>query len=334
MDSAGKLTKSGTVGLRLAGIRPHYDPITDLVCSDGGSVISPISGESAGLLKPADAVVPDAALNRAFVLNQPGLAPAAILAGNADTLITVTGAGFGIGSVIQLDGATLTSSVLSSTQLTATVPSASIAALGWRSVPVANPGSGGGVSTPQALSVYEAIKLGANRVLYDPFSQRFFATLGSAMPSGNLIETVVPKTGMVSTPVYLGSEPTRLALSDDGQVMYVLLMGLNQVVRYNMQTQQPEQALTLRPYSGGTSGGEITIQPGSEDTIATYKGGGDSIRVADFDPVAHTAVYRAGNSGYISGSYLRFLDASNLLFLKSTTLQRFSVTASGLVPRL
>lgn len=140
-----------------------------------------------------------------------GIAPAAILAGNADTLITVTGAGFGTGSVIQLDWVTLTSSVLSSTQLTATVPSASIAALGWRSVRVANPAPGGGVSTPQALSVYQAIKLGANRVLYDPFSQRFFATLGSAMPSGNSIETVVPETGMVSTPIYLGSEPTRLA---------------------------------------------------------------------------------------------------------------------------
>ena len=58
------------------------------------------------------------------------------------------------------------------------------------------------------------------------------------MPNGNSIETLNPLTGTFTSPVPLASEPTRMALSDDGQILYVLSTGANEIVRFNMLTQQ------------------------------------------------------------------------------------------------
>ena len=263
------------------------------------------------------------------------MTPSTILAGSSDTVVTISGAGFGSGSAVQLDGIALPTNVISGTQLSATVPADSLASLGWHLVSVSNPSPGGGTSSRLPLSVYNVIKAGANHILYDPFSRRIFATLGSATASGNSIEALTPETGTFTTPVPVGSEPTRMALSDDGQILYILASGSNRIIRYNMLTQQPESDLLVSPTFGSNqTAAELAVQPGSENTIGVTQSTNLPIEIVDFDPVNHTAAARSSNSGSNSGHSPRFLDPSTLLVAGSfsTLFQRYTVTSAGLNP--
>ena len=264
------------------------------------------------------------------------ITPAAILAGSTDTAITIGGSGFGPGSVIQLDGVTLPTNVVSASQLTAVIPTASLTTLGWHLITISNPAPGGGVSASLPLSVYKAIKAGANHILYDPFSRKIFATLGSAMASGNSIEALTPETGTFTTPVPIGSEPTNMALADDGQMLYVLATGSSRIVRYNMLTQQSESDFAVPASFGSDSATAVNfaVQPGSENTLGLTQSVTQSVEIVDFDPSAHTASARPINTGYNCGYSPQFLNPSTLLIAgcNSALLQSYTVTSSGVGP--
>jgi hypothetical protein len=111
------------------------------------------------------------------------ISPSAIEAGASDTVITVTGAGFTSASSVLLGSTTLTTTYTSPTTMTATVPAAQLASLGWAAITVSNPAPGGGTSAPLPLSIFSVITLGANHILYDPYSQYIMASLGSGSSS-------------------------------------------------------------------------------------------------------------------------------------------------------
>lgn len=81
-----------------------------------------------------------------------GLAPASVEAGAGAFTLTVDGAGFVNGSVVQLNGAGRPTAFVSPTRLTASVHASDIAAAGAQQVTVVNP-SPGGASNAVALSV-------------------------------------------------------------------------------------------------------------------------------------------------------------------------------------
>ena len=81
------------------------------------------------------------------------VSPASVPIGSPDTKFTITGAGFESLSAVSWNGAVLTATVISSTQLTVVVPASSLAAAGVQSIQVSNPSPGGGVSSPATVSV-------------------------------------------------------------------------------------------------------------------------------------------------------------------------------------
>ena len=93
------------------------------------------------VVNPGDA--PSTALT--FTVAQPApvlnsFSPSSAAAGTPAFTLTVSGSGFVAGSLVQWNGATLTTTFLSSTQLTATVDAFRIAAAGTAAVAVWNPG--------------------------------------------------------------------------------------------------------------------------------------------------------------------------------------------------
>jgi sugar lactone lactonase YvrE len=94
-------------------------------------------------------------------LNISSLSPASAALGGAAFTLTVNGTGFVSGAVVMWNSTALSTSSVSSTQLTAAVPAALIASAGTATVTVVNPGGGasGGVGFP----VYG---LGANALLF------------------------------------------------------------------------------------------------------------------------------------------------------------------------
>jgi hypothetical protein len=78
-------------------------------------------------------------------INQP-VVPASAVPGGADFTLTVNGTGFSSGSVVNWDGSARTTTFVSNTQLTATIPASDIATAGTAWVTVVNPTPGGGTS--------------------------------------------------------------------------------------------------------------------------------------------------------------------------------------------
>ncbi|HEY4357359.1 MAG TPA: IPT/TIG domain-containing protein [Acidobacteriaceae bacterium] len=263
------------------------------------------------------------------------VSPNAILTGSTDTTITITGTGFGAGTTIQVDGVALSTTVVSSTQVSAIVPASSLAALGWKQITCSNPAPGGGTSAVLPLTLYSALKAGANHILYEPFTRQILATVGSAMPLGNSVEAISPETGTVATPIAVGSEPTRMALSDDSQILYVLSTGSDRVVRFNTVTKQTESFFPVSPSFGGgaPAADNFAVQPGSEDTIALTQGVAvtPGLQIVDFSPATHTAAARPSTAN-VSPSSPQFLDANNLLVTAGLTnkqFARFPLSSSG-----
>jgi hypothetical protein len=188
------------------------------------------------------------------------------------------------------------------------------------------------------LSVFSVIAMGANHILYDPYSRQIMASVGSGSPSiaANSIAAIQPYTVSVGTPVPIGGTPTSLALSSDGQILYAMLPAATagSIARFNMLTQQPD--FTFSPFPGdSTSIYDIAAQPGTENTVAVDGGPVTGIALFDIDPTAKTATMRGAATGIYTGTCLAFPNASALYSLElgesPTAINVYSVAATGLV---
>jgi len=77
--------------------------------------------------------------------NISALAPESMTAGSASFVLTVNGTNFNNKAAINWNGAAQATSFVSANQLTATIPSASVATAGTVTVTVTNPGTPGGI---------------------------------------------------------------------------------------------------------------------------------------------------------------------------------------------
>ena len=264
--------------------------------------------------------------------------PAAIESGSSDTIITVTGTGFGSGATVQLGGTALPTTYSSSTQLTATVPQSALTTMGWAPVRVSNPAPGGGISNPVPLSVFSVITLGVNHILYDPYSRKIMASVGSGSSSitGNSIVAITPETATLGTPVPIGSQPTNMALTSDGQILYTILTGSQSIAVFDMLTQSAKFSYQVQPGTGTDTNPDprgIATQPGSETTVAIDLGSWAGNAIYSFDLSNKTAAMVGQASGPYSGSCISFLDAADMLAFDTdtsgATLDHYTVTSAG-----
>lgn len=264
--------------------------------------------------------------------------PAAIQSGSNDTVITVTGTGFGSGATVLLGGTALRTTYSSSTELTATVPQSALTTMGWAPVTVSNPAPGGGISNPAPLSIFNVITLGVNHILYDPYSRKIMASVGSGSTSttGNSIVAITPETATVGTPVPIGSQPMNMALTSDGETLYTILTGSQSIAVFNMLTQSAEFTYQVQPSTGTDTNPDprgIATQPGSESTVAIDLGSWAGNAIYSFDLTNKTAAMVGQASGPYSGSCIVFLDAADMLAFDTdtsgATLDHYTVTSAG-----
>jgi DNA-binding beta-propeller fold protein YncE len=163
------------------------------------------------------------------------------------------------------------------------------------------------------LSIFTVITAEANHIVYDPYTRKVMASIGSGA-NANSIVALTPETATLGSLVPIGSGPSGLALSPDGQILYVALTGSNSVARFNMLTQQPDFTVPIgAKYTNGspiTLGG-IAVQSGTENTIALNLGAVGTA-IYDFNTTTKTAALR-GQANDSSGICPQFLDANDLL---------------------
>ena len=85
------------------------------------------------------------------------LSPSATLPGASSYTLTVRGVGFVSGSTVTWNGASLTTTFVSSSQLTATVPAPDLAVPNTATITVVSPGPGGGTSNFQYFVVEDSV---------------------------------------------------------------------------------------------------------------------------------------------------------------------------------
>ncbi len=132
---------------------------------------------------------------------------------------------------------------------------------------------------------FREVPLVANDIVFDPATQTAFASVpSSAGAGGNSITPFDPSSGAVGQPVPVGAEPNRLAISGDGQYVYVGLDGAKAVRRFDVaaRTAGPQFALG-DAQQGQFVANDIEVAPGQPQTVAVVRGGGSTGGVAVYD---------------------------------------------------
>ncbi len=128
---------------------------------------------------------------RVFSINNPAptltlIAPDSVGAGDSDTILTLTGSSFVNGSIVKLNGNSVSTVYNSPTQLTATIASSSLRIAGSYNVAVFNAEPGGGTSTNRVLTVNNVVPVldGISPSVIEQGSADTVITLnGTALPN-------------------------------------------------------------------------------------------------------------------------------------------------------
>jgi hypothetical protein len=268
------------------------------------------------------------------------ISPNLVQAGSGDFTLTVNGAGFSADSVVSLGATALTTTYVGPTQLTATVPAAQIASYGWGAITVTNPTPGGGASQVVPLTIYDLVNVPANSILFDPYSQQIYATIPSTATSltGNSVVTINPLTGAVGTPVLVGSQPTVMTETSDGNYLYIGLEGADSLAQFNLQSQSLTATIPVSFTQYSTTSGvaptSLAAMPGSDTTLAIGGVTSGWGQFGIFDISGNTGTFRSNLSGIYDGVNPVFADASHAYAFDSQTsgaeFYRYSVNANGL----
>lgn len=115
------------------------------------------------------------------------------------------------------------------------------------------------------------VNVTTNDLVYDAITNRIYASVPSANGSnGNSIGVINPVTYQLENTVFIGSEPTALAISDNGQYIYSGFSGTSTVRRFDVATQTSGLQFSLGSDSstGAFYVEDIEVMPGQPGTIA------------------------------------------------------------------
>ncbi|SFU72569.1 Por secretion system C-terminal sorting domain-containing protein [Pustulibacterium marinum] len=112
-----------------------------------------------------------------------------------------------------------------------------------------------------------------NDLVYDSTTDRIYASIPSANgANGNSIGIINPHTYTLENTIFIGSEPTVLAISDNGQYLYAGFSGSSTVRRFDIATQTSGFQFGLGSDSSGSFYVEdIEVMPGEATTIAVSR---------------------------------------------------------------
>lgn len=163
------------------------------------------------------------------------------------------------------------------------------------------------------------VPLAVNDVVYSASSGKLYASVpSSAGPGGNSIATIDPLTGSVTNSVFIGSEPNKLALSDDGHTLYVSLDGSFSIRRFDTTTQLAgaEFGIGSDPFFGLYSANDLAVAPGNPNLVAVaraYRGvSPPEAGVAVFDNGVRRTKTGPGHTG--GSDYLTFSATETKLY--------------------
>ncbi len=259
------------------------------------------------------------------------ISPYYVQAGSSAFTLSVTGEGFNQESTINLGSTALTTTYLSANQLAASVSASEIANYGWAAVTVTNPAPGGGVSDAMPLTIYTVVNIQASGMLFEPYTQQLYATIpGNATGiTGNSVATINPFTGVVGTPITVGSNPNVMAETADGNYLYIGLSGSDSLAQFNLLNQSVGATFPITESSINYPATWLSVMPGTDTTLAIDMSNGKG-GIGIFDITGSTGTFRPNLTG--NGYIAAFANASEFYTSDGSLFYRFSVNANGVSP--
>jgi hypothetical protein len=183
--------------------------------------------------------------------------------------------------------------------------------------------------TPVAASVHP-VPLLTNSIAYNAARQELYATLPSAAgASGNSVARINTATGAVESPIFVGSEPNRMAFSDDGQTMYVILNGALAARRVNLQSQAAGLQFSIGANTGSVFPDYLAVMPGAADTVAISRSNGET---AIYDNGVKRPHVAGGPGSARDGDALQFGLSPTRLYSGGGPVQKMTVSPEGVFP--
>ncbi len=256
------------------------------------------------------------------------ISPSAAKAGSSTFTLTVSGDGFSPTSSILWNGTALPTVFVDGQTLTASIDATQIASLGYAWVNVSSPGPGGGISASLPFTIYQAISLDANNIIFEPFRRKIYAAVSATATQvpGNSIVSIDPLVGTFGTPVNVGSQPHPMALSDDGNYLFVGLDGSNSLLRFNLTANTTDLSYQMGStvYGAETVNG-ISVAVGNPNLLAIDTG---IAGIGVFDISGTTIAQRGNLTGVYTGSNPVFTDSTHF-YAGASSFFRYAVTPSG-----
>lgn len=245
------------------------------------------------------------------------------VAGGSGFSLSVHGSGFLEGAVVLWDGEARPTQYMGSTRLTAFVAAADVAAPASVSIAVQNPPPSGEISNahtftirslpPPTVTSLERVAIQSKDIVYSEATERIYVSVIAAETShGNGLARIDPMTGTIEASVFVGSDPVRIGIADDGRSVYVGLDGANAVRLVDVPSFTPGRQWAL---PAGESAGDIEVAPGQPDVVVVSRhryGFSPSLEgVTVYDGGTPRQVSAPGHTG---GSRLAFLESPDTIF--------------------
>ena len=133
-------------------------------------------------------------------------------------------------------------------------------------------------SPPYIPTFTRQVNLPTNGLVYSDATQALYASVPSnAGAEGNTITKITPETGVVGPSTFVGSEPNKIAISNDGQTIWVHLDGANSARRFEVATQTPGLQFT----TSTTPPIDMEVVPGSPQSLAMTRGNFTGVAIYD-----------------------------------------------------
>ncbi len=229
------------------------------------------------------------------------ISPTSATAQSASVGLTLHGSNFENNAIVQFNGTAIPSSWVSSTLMTAAVPSSDVATAGIAKVTVTNPTPGGGTSTAQAFTVVAAPVSATwvrtvtgisvpQDIVWDAAHGMLYVSVGptdTAAP--NTIIALNPVTGTAAKTVAAGNNPDLLTISSDSSYLWAGLDGDNAVQRFLLPGLTKDISFPLPLDWGGNPQQAVSLQaaPVSPHALAlvaghwSYSPLGDGVHIYD-----------------------------------------------------
>ena len=208
------------------------------------------------------------------------MSPSGAAVGSSDLTIQINGSSFTFGTTVLWNGEPLTTTYQYPYQISATIPASYLTTFTNASITVSTPidypsSQTAAVSAAAPFSTYLALM--NNDLIYNPSDDLLYASVPGNGPSSlaNSVVGIDPFTGNIMKQFPVGSQPNRIALSDDGTQLYVGIDGAGaiQADRYGHWERGSAQislgggpGLYNPPYTATA----LAVLPGEPNSVAVF----------------------------------------------------------------